>query len=397
MSPPLHGLRVVELTTMITGPLTGMMLADLGADVIKVENPEGGDPFRSFRGGLYSPHFCGYNRNKKSIALDLRTEFGLLALEKLIRTSDVLLENFRPGVLDRLTFDDQRIRQINPDIIHCSITGFGPTGPYAERPAYDAIAQALSGMSSLFLEPSDPSISGPTIADNITAHVACQGVLAALLGRGRDGVSRRVEINMLDATVAFMPDPFGYLHQMGMVSDMHLRAHTSQSYAFECSDRKLIAIHLSSQEKFWRSFVEVLNRIDLFNDPRFETRMSRIENYEGLRQAVTLEFGKRTRTEWSELFSDAGVPVAPIYDVTEVGSDPQIIHLNTFFRLSHATEGTITAIRRPIRFDGQREDQPAVAPPTLGEHTDEILEYLGLAVPGNRRGESGHVPFSTTN
>jgi crotonobetainyl-CoA:carnitine CoA-transferase CaiB-like acyl-CoA transferase len=382
MNPPLRGLRVVELTTMITGPLTGMMLADLGADVIKVENPEGGDPFRSFRGGLYSPHFCAYNRNKKSLALDIRTDFGLLALDKLIRKSDVLLENFRPGVLDRLTFGDQRIRKINPDIIHCSITGFGSTGPYATRPAYDAIAQALSGMSSLFMEPDDPEISGPTIADNVTAHVACQGILAALLGRGRDGVSRRVEINMLDATVAFMPDPFGYLHQMGLVSDTHLRARTSQSYAFECSDGKLIAIHLSSQEKFWRAFVEGLNRLDLLDDPRFETRMARIENYEGLRQAVGAEFGKRTRAEWSELFSDAGLPVAPIYDVTEVESDPQIVHLDTFFRLSHATEGTIVAIRRPIRFDGQRDDQPASAPPTLGEHTDEILEDLGLAVPG---------------
>src|SRR5271154_1983474 len=149
MTSPLSGIKVVELTTMITGPLAGMMLADLGADVVKIENPDGGDTFRSFRGGLYSPHFCGYNRNKRSLALDLRSDFGRRAVEKLIARSDVMLTNFRPCVLDRLG-------ELNARLIRCYITGFGPTGPYAERPAYDAVSQALAGMSSLFVSPGDP-------------------------------------------------------------------------------------------------------------------------------------------------------------------------------------------------------------------------------------------------
>jgi len=379
MGPPLNGLRVVELTTMITGPLAGMMLADLGADVIKVEQPNGGDPFRSFRGGLYSPHFCSYNRNKRSVALDLRSERGVAALRKLIARSDVLLENFRPGVLDRLDLSEKQISALNPRVIHCSITGFGPTGPYASRPAYDAISQALSGMSSLFVEPESPSISGPTLADNVTAHIACHGILAAVVGRNDGKTVRRVEVNMLDSTVAFMPDPFGYLHQMGLVSDTRLRAHTSQSYAFTCADGKLIAIHLSSQEKFWIAFVDALGRPDLLSDPRFASRMARIEYYEDLREAVSADFRRRSRAEWVKIFADADLPVAPIYDVTEVGDDPHIRHLDTFFQLHHSTEGSITAIRRPIRFDGSREDQPTRAPPTLGEHTDEVLRELDLS------------------
>jgi formyl-CoA transferase len=378
----LDGIRVVELATMITGPLTGMMLADLGAEVVKVENPDGGDPFRSFRGGQYSPHFCAYNRNKKSVALDLRSEFGQRALDALVQHSDVLLDNFRAGVLERLGFPDARLRQLNPSLIHCSITGFGPTGPYVRRPAYDAVAQALSGMSSLMVDPQDPRISGPTVADNVTGQYACNGIVAALLERERTGVARRVEVNMLDATIAFMPDPFAYYTQMGLVSDPYLRARTSQSYVFKCADGKMLAIHLSSREKFWEQFQEALERPDLGKDPRFASRMSRIEHYEGIAGAAGRSFAEKPRAYWLGRFAERDIPFAPIHDVTEVASDPQVMHLDSFMRLEHPTEGPVTSIRRPVWFDGSRDDQPTVAPPTLGEHTDEVLRALGIAAPG---------------
>lgn len=303
MTAPLKGIRVVELTTMITGPMAGMMLADLGAEVVKVEHPDGGDPFRSFNGGAYSPYFCAYNRNKRSVVLDLRVPEGAAAVRKLIAAGDVLIDNFRPGVLDRLGLGEDEIRACNPDMIHCSVNGFGATGPYAQRPAFDAVAQALSGMSSMMVDAEKPEIFGPTIADNIASLCACQGILAALFDRGRGGPPRRVEVNMIDAAVAFMPDPFGLYDFTGFVSDTRGRARSSQSYAFACADRKLLAIHLSSREKFWRAFVDAMDRADLLNDPRFATRQSRIDNYDELRQAVSPDFLAKTRAEWLERFA----------------------------------------------------------------------------------------------
>jgi crotonobetainyl-CoA:carnitine CoA-transferase CaiB-like acyl-CoA transferase len=380
MKTSLAGIRVIELSTMITGPLTGMMLADFGADVIKIENPDGGDPFRSFRGGLYSPHYCAYNRNKRSVTLDLRSDQGNEALKRLIERSDIILNNFRPGVLERLGFGDEFLQETNPRIIRCSISGFGSTGPYAERPAYDAVAQALSGMSSLFVDPQNPKISGPTIIDNATGLFACQGILAALLERERTGKARRIDVNMLDTAIAFMPDPFGYLTQMNVVSDLYLRARTSQSYAFRCADEKLIAIHLSSQEKFWLQFTETIERPDLLQDKRFSTRTLRIDNYDALSSAVCETFLCHSREYWIEQFSPKDVPFAPVYTIDEVIKDPQVQHLGSFFDLHHPTEGGLKAIRRPIWFDGSRNDQPTQAPPTLGEHTIEVLEELGLEV-----------------
>jgi crotonobetainyl-CoA:carnitine CoA-transferase CaiB-like acyl-CoA transferase len=384
MKAPLSGVRVIELTTMITGPFAGMMLADLGADVIKVENPNGGDPFRSFRGGLYSPHFCGYNRNKRSIVLDLRAPDGGAALERLVERSDVLLENFRPGVLDRLGFDDRRLGQLNRALVHCHISGFGATGPYAERAAYDAVAQALSGMASLFLEPADPHVSGPTIADNVTGQYACYGMLAALFERERTGAGCRIDVNMLDASIAFMPDPFGYYTQMGLVSDRHLRAHTSQSYAFRCADQELLVVHLSSQPKFWEQFVEVIGRPELRDDPRLMTRELRIANYDVLHGLAAAEIVAKPREHWLMEFAKRDVPFAPVYDVTEVFSDPQVQHLDSFSKLTHPTMGQVVSIRRPVHFDQSRADQPQVAPPMLGEHTQEILREIGLAAERTR-------------
>jgi crotonobetainyl-CoA:carnitine CoA-transferase CaiB-like acyl-CoA transferase len=378
MTPPLAGIKVIELTTMITGPLAGMMLADLGADVIKIEQPDGGDTFRSFRGGLYSPHFCGYNRNKRSIALDLRSDLGRRALEKLIGRSDVLVINFRPGVLDRLGYPDEQLCAINPRLIRCHISGFGADGPYAERPAYDAVSQALSGMSSLFLSPDDPRIAGPTIGDNVTGQYACYGVLAALFERERTGKARRIDVNMLESTIAFMPDPFGYFTQMNLVSDPYLRPHTSQSYGFRCADGKLIIVHLSNQTKFWEDFVATIGRPDMLEHPDIKTRIQRIDNYDIVHRLAAEEFIKHPRAHWLEAFAKVDVPFAPVHDIPDVFDDPQVRHLETFSELQHPDMGRVTAIRRPVRFDGSRADQPAVAPPVLGEHTQEILRELGL-------------------
>src|SRR5580658_7220961 len=200
MSLPLTGIRVVELSTMITGPLAGMLLADLGASVIKIENPERGDPFRSFRGGLYGGHFLAYNRNKQSITLDLRTPDGQKVFLALIRRSDVLIDNFRAGVLDRLGISSEKLMKENTRLIHVSITGFGSHGPYRNRPAYDAVAQALSGLSSQFLNPDAPRVQGPTLSDNVTGFYVAYAVLAALFERVRTGKGRRIESSMLEST-----------------------------------------------------------------------------------------------------------------------------------------------------------------------------------------------------
>ena len=379
MPGPLHGIRVVELTTMITGPLTGMMLADLGASVVKIENPEGGDPFRSYGGSGYSGQFCSYNRNKRSLAISLRDELGKRALEALVRRSDIFLENFRPGVLDRLGFPDAQLTELNPSLIRCSITGFGTGGPYASRPCYDAIAQALSGMSSQFLDRDNPRLTGTTISDNVTGQYACAGILAALLERERTGVARRVEVNMLEATMAFMPEPFSYLTQDGQTSDAYLRIRNSQAYAFRCKDGKLVAIHLSSQDKFWRQFAEGIGRIDLLDDPRFSTLAARVTNYEDLLAEAAIEFERYPRAEWLRRFANVDVPFIEINNIADVFLDEQVRHLDSFFELLHPQKGKLVGIRRPILFDGSRSDQGAAAPPTLGEHTQEILVELGLS------------------
>jgi formyl-CoA transferase len=379
MAGPLEGIRVVELTTTITGPLAGMILADFGAEVIKVENPNGGDPFRSFRGGTYSPSFCSYNRNKRSIALDLRSERGKEVLEELARRSDVLLTNFRAGVLDRLGFSDARLKEINPRLIRCEITGFGRTGPYAERGCYDAVGQAISGVSALFLDPEHPQITGPTISDNCTGYSACHGILAALLERERTGVARRIEINMLDATLAFAPDAFHYWYQGGVATDRTRRVRSSQSYAFRCKDGKLICIHMSSIQRFWDGFVNGLQSEVLRTDPRFATRALRMEHYFEIQEIAAEIIVGAPRDHWAQVFTEQDVPFAPIYRIEEVEDDPQVQHLQSFIDLDHPTEGRVRTISRPVLIDGSRADQPRRAPPILGEHTEEILRELGLS------------------
>ncbi len=378
METVLNGVRVLELGQIITAPLAGMMLADLGADVIKIENPDGGDPFRAFRGGAYSPHFTAYNRNKRSMTLNLRTAEGRQLALRLIEQADVLLENFRPDVLPRLGLDAATLERANPRLIHASITGFGGDGPYVERPAFDSVGVALSGMGSLFFDKDHADMRGPTIVDNVSGMYCCYGILGALIERARSGKGRRVEVNMLEAAIAFIPDPFANWHQLGLKQGPYSRTESSQSFVFACADDKLVAIHLSSQPKFWEGLLRAIELPQWADDPRYKTRPDRMTHYLVLREELAQVFRTRARAEWMARLADADVPFAPVNAISEVASDPQVEHLRTFYAIHHPQHGEQKSIHRPVRID-QRRGPTQRAAPTYGEHTAEVLAQLGIA------------------
>jgi formyl-CoA transferase len=375
MPSPLAGVAVIELGTMITAPLAAMMLADLGATITKIEAPQGGDPFRTFGNSSYSPNFIAFNRNKRSVKLDLRSDAGRRVLARLLQRSDVLLENYRPGVLERLGLGPEALRGINPAIIHCSITGFGATGPYSNRPAFDTVGVALSGIMSLQLDAKHPEVVGPTIADNVTGMYACYGVMAALYERVRTGIARRVEVNMLEASMAMIADFLVDAARTGRRQEPSSRAAASQAFAFRCADGKLLAIHLSRPDKFWKGLLAVIELPELAQNEKFATRAGRIANYQELAGVLAEAICKRPLEYWTARLEAADVPFAAIHSVAEVFQDPQVAHLGTLFETVHAEEGRVMNVRSPVRLDGER-GQPTAAP-TLGEHTDEVLAGLG--------------------
>jgi formyl-CoA transferase len=377
VSLPLDGVKVLELGTMITAPFTGMLLGELGASVIKIENPEGGDPFRATGGGRYGPNFVAYNHGKRSLSLDLKSADGQAVFRKLLLETDILVENYRSGVMDKFGFGADAIRAINPRVIHCSITGFGASGPYRNRPAYDAVASALSGIYGLSVEPEDPALVGVTISDNVTGMYGANGILAALYERERTGKGRRIEVNMLESAIGFTPDAFAYYTQTNVLYGPSSRVASSQCFAFRCADDKLLAVHLSLQQKFWENFLKVIDNAAIAADPRFKERSGRVKLYHDLDAELAGIIGTQNRAYWMARLEQFDVPFAPINMAPDVLADPQIAHLDTFCEVQHPTEGKVVTIRSPIRIDGQRRDN--TAPPTHGEHTAEILGELGFA------------------
>lgn len=371
MQLPLDGVQVIEIGTMITAPLAASILAEMGAEVIKVERPEG-DPFRAFFGGIYAPHFRAYNKNKASVALDLRSEEGLTTLDRLLQTADVLIENFRPGVMERLGLTSERIARDYPNLIYCSITGFGADGPYSKRPAYDSVALALSGIAHLKVDPEAPGVSGPTISDNVTGMYAAHGILAALFGRERGQATRRVEVNMLEASIAFTPDSFA-MSDEGLEVDRLTRVRASQSFAMTCSDGKGIMIHLSSAEKFWEALLHAVVDPRLSDDPRFATRQNRYENYSDMQEVLTQIFAAKPLEHWRARLSEEDVPFSPSLTTAEVPADEQVRHLGTFTRMQAPDGKTYAMINSPVRFDGRR---PPVrrAPPLLDEDGEKFVK-----------------------
>ncbi|ESW61151.1 MAG: L-carnitine dehydratase [Rhodobacter sp. CACIA14H1] len=375
---PLRNIRVVEMGTYITGPAAAMQLADLGADVVKVERPGEGDPFRAFKGGLYSPHFQTYNRNKRSIALDTKVPADLAVFNALVARADVFIQNFRPGVAEKLGAGEDDLRKINPKIVYCAISGFGTSGPARDRPTYDTVAQAASGFLRLMTPPTNPRVIGPAIADAVTGHYAATGILAALVERGVTGQGRRLDISMLEAMCHFNLDSFTHYFSVNEVMGPLSRPVVSQSYTFECSDGKWIAIHMSSPPKFWTGFLAATGQDHLATDPRFAERLARIRHQDDLIAIMTPVFRQRTRADWCAALEAAEVPHAPAYDSDEALEDPQAVHLGLKVSADHPQMGLFTTVRAPYMFDGQAESG-LLPPPMLDEHGSEIRAELGFA------------------
>jgi crotonobetainyl-CoA:carnitine CoA-transferase CaiB-like acyl-CoA transferase len=373
MGGVLSGIRVVEQGTFITGPCAGMMLADLGADVIKVEGPQG-DPYRSYQGKDYSPHFQAYNRNKRSIALDLKDAAERAVFDGLVREADVFIQNFRPGTASRLGAAPERLRALNPRLIYTSISGFGASGPYAERPSYDSVAQALSGFLSVVVDSNRPRFLGPALADAITGIYAAYGVLGALVQRGRTAQGCLVEVSMLEAMAHFAIEPFAAFFALGITPTSSDRPRLAQAYILRTADQRLIAIHLSSLDKFWDGLVLALDAPELRSDPRFSTRQARISHYEALNAELDERFSRHTLAHWVERLGSNDVPYAPINTIDEVIHDPQVEHLGLIVPATGAHGGD-RSVRPPVQFGGMRSRSVRAAP-FLNEQGQSIREAL---------------------
>ena len=382
---PLQGVTVLEMGTFITGPAAGMLLADLGADVIKVEQPGTGDPFRSFKGELYSPHFQTYNRNKRSITIDPKKESDLCVLDRLVEGADVFIQNFRPGVADRLKVDAARLQGINPALVYASISGFGSEGPERDRPAFDTVAQAASGFLRLLVNPEHPRVVGPAIADAMTGFYTALGILAALNERHTTGKGRVVETSMFEAMCHFNLDDFTHLLSADQVMGPYSRPHVSQSYVFQCSDSKWLALHMSSPPKFWENLAIAVGQPDMLERPAFASREARIAHYEDVVAFLAPIFAQATRDHWTAELTRLEVPNSPVYDTAEVLATEQAKVLGIEVADPDGPKGEFRTIRFPVSFDGARMDS-VTAPPLLGADDAAIRRSIERPVHGIARG-----------
>lgn len=369
----LEGVVVLEIAQVITGPMCGLQLAELGADVVKVEPPARGDSFRRWEGtgGEVPASFAAYNRGKRSITLDVKTEKGRQLYKRLAARADVVIENFRPGVMDAMGLGPRSLRAQFPGLVYCSITGSGTTGPRADQPTYDAVAQAASGLWSQFTDLADPEPLGPPLADQLTALYATIAVLAALERRSRAGVGTDVEVSMLSACMAFQTLALTGVLAGEDVPDRATRARRSLTFAFTGADNLPFCVHLSSPQKFWVALCEALGQPELAADPRFAAKRDRTAAYEELRAVLQSHFSGRTRAAWLECLAANGVPAAPLQNLGEVVEDEQVRAIGMLPEIDGRR-----FLAGAASCNGRRAAATA-PPPGLGTDTDAILTDLG--------------------
>ena len=368
----LDGISVLEFANYVAGPYAGMMLADLGAEVIKIESPGGGDPFRGWGAADYSATFGSVNRNKKSAILDLKSPDGRAAALALAARADVLIENYRAGAMARLGLDYESLKEINPRLIYLSITGFGSTGPYAGRAGYDTVGQAMSGLLSVLTNLEHPEPMGISLSDHLTGMMAAYGVLGALMAREKTGRGQRVETSLLAATIAFLGENAARYFETGKRPTRETRARSAQVYAFTDIKGRGFVVHLSSPAKFWQGLTIAAGHPEWQEDPKFRTKKDRQEHYHLLHETLAGVFREGEREHWLELLRKHDVPSAPIYTLDEVFADPQVQHLGLKRELPHPKIGHVSLVGGGVNLSDTPAEIRSVAP-AYGEHTDEIL------------------------
>lgn len=381
MGRALDGMKVLDLTSYIAGPFATMLLGDLGAEIIKIEQPGQGDMFRAWNKEpkLYSPLFCSFNRNKKSLTLNLTTPEGEEIFFRLVQSADIVVENFRPGVVDRLGIGYEAVAKANPRIVYCSISAFGQSGPYKNKPGYDTIGQALSGLLSILTDLETPNGPGAPFSDHLGGVYGCYGILAALLARERTGKGQKVETSLLEATISFIGYCFTQYFATGDMPTMVSRLHQAQVYAFVAQDGLPLVIHLSHPKKFWEGLTEAIGRPDLRSDPDFVDGHARERNYDRLRDILRESFRQQKRDYWLQTLEKHDVPCAPIRTMDEVFDDPQVRFLDRLVKIEDSALGSSHYVKNGVNLT---DTPPAIAirPPLLGEHNRELLAALGYSV-----------------
>jgi CoA:oxalate CoA-transferase len=373
---PLSGLKVLDLSRVVSGPFCTMLLADFGADVVKVEAP-GGDPSRvtGILGSGENPYFVNLNRNKRSITVDLKQVKGKEIVRRMAEGSDVLVENFRPGVMDRLGLGYATLRELNPSLIYSAITGFGKTGPYKDRPAFDFIAQAMSGFMSLNGDSTMPYLrAGIPISDTIAGLYAAFGILAALRERERTGQGQEIQTAMVDGLISMFTFASGAYFATGKLPPRNGNDHmvVAPYGLFNAGDGP-IAI-APSTEKNWKQLCATLKLEDLMSDPRFDTGEKRRANRKEINAIVASVIQERNREEWINLLNEAGVPCGKVNDLSQAFSDPQVLHQEMVIESAQPT-GAVKTPGFPVKFSETpaRLRRPS---PQVGEHTVEVLREL---------------------
>jgi crotonobetainyl-CoA:carnitine CoA-transferase CaiB-like acyl-CoA transferase len=381
MTMPLSGIKVVDLTRILSGPFCTMMLGDMGADVVKVEGPHDGDPVRKL-GAIVngmSWYFASYNRNKRSVILDLRTDEGKGTLALMLERADVLVENFRPGVLAEMGFDETRLQQLNPRLIVASINGYGSTGPYADRPAFDFVIQAMSGfMSTNGAADEAPLRAGPPLTDLMAGLYAAFGIVNALHARARTGRGQKVEASMMDAIMS----TFAYLAADHLATgDLLPRTGndhpiTAPYGLFSASDGEIAVA--PSTETILDRFLAAIGLSDLRADPRFATNELRMRNRANLNELINIHMSTDTQAAWLQRLNEAGVPCGLVQNLREALADPQTLHQQMVIEVEHPGHGPVRMLGFPVKLSATpcQVRHPA---PAHGAHTRQILDEWGIS------------------
>ncbi len=378
MVRPLDGIRIVDLSRVLAGPYCTMLLADMGAEVIKVEMPKTGDDSRGYgpfiRGE--STYFMSLNRNKKSITLNLRHEKGKQILKNLIKISDIVIENFRPGTMEKLGLSYETLKELNSRIIYAQCTGFGPEGPYSQRPAYDIIVQGMGGIMSITGNlGSEPVRVGASIGDITAGLFLAIGILSALRARELTGKGQKVDISMLDCQVAIMENPISRYLATGEVPKPMGTRHASvvPLEAFKSKDDYII-IAVGS-ESLWADFCRAIGCPELIDDPQFKNNALRAQNYNLLKPILQAVLMTKTAAEWMEILDKAGIPCGVVNTIDKVVNDPQVKWREMIVETDHPTVGKLKVIGVPIKLS-ETPGKVESPPPTLGQHTEEVLSGL---------------------